>query len=73
VVGVPRGRPDKLFNVRRVPTTRIVEGEVSGFPVPGGWPDRGPFKVLSDLLRRRRSTEAPEDENTTSTDDEAPR
>jgi len=34
------------------PTTKIVEGEIYGAPVPGGWPDSGPFRVLRDGLAR---------------------
>ena len=36
---------------------RITEGEIYGAPVPGGWPNRGPFRVVGDALGRlfRRS------------------
>lgn len=41
------------------PHAKIIEGEVYGTPVPGGWPDRGPFQVLGHALgrvfRRRNS------------------
>lgn len=32
---------------------RITEGEIYGAPVPGGWPDKGPFRILGDALGRR--------------------
>ncbi len=34
------------------PTTNITEGEIYGAPVPGGWPDRGPFHILGNALGR---------------------
>ncbi len=30
----------------------ITEGEIYGAPVPGGWPNRGPFRVVGDALGR---------------------
>ena len=42
---------------------RIVEGEMFGAPVPGGWPDKGPFEVLMRKLRRRRVDERPEEKD----------
>ena len=37
---------------------RIVEGEVFGAPVPGGWPSKGPIEALRKLiLRRQRRTD----------------
>jgi hypothetical protein len=33
------------------PRVKIVEGEIHGAPVPGGWPNRGPFQVLGHALR----------------------
>ncbi len=45
--------------MKRHPNAKIVDGEIYGAPVPGGWPDRGPFQVLGDalggLFRRRNS------------------
>lgn len=45
--------------MRPEPKAAITEGEIYGAPVPGGWPDRGPFKVfgnaLGRLFHRRRS------------------
>ena len=38
---------------------RIIEGEIYGVPVPGGSPNRGPFRVIRDALaklRRRRTS-----------------
>lgn len=32
--------------------SRITEGEIYGAPVPGGWPNRGPFRVVSEALRK---------------------
>lgn len=34
------------------PKAKITDGEIYGAPVPGGWPDRGPFQVLGDALGR---------------------
>jgi hypothetical protein len=31
---------------------RITEGEIYGAPVPGGWPNRGPFRVVGEALAR---------------------
>jgi hypothetical protein len=39
-----RPRPD--------PRAKIIEGEIYGAPVPGGWPNRGPFQVLAHALGR---------------------
>ncbi len=40
---------------------KIIEGEIYGAPVPGGWPNRGPFQVLGHALGRvfsRRNSKA---------------
>lgn len=34
------------------PKAEITEGEIYAAPVPGGWPDRGPFEVLGNALGR---------------------
>ena len=44
---------DKTLDVAK--EHRIVEGEMLGAPVPGGWPDKGPFEALMRRIRRRRS------------------
>jgi hypothetical protein len=36
---------------------RIVEGEIFGAPVPGGWPNRSPLRALRDWLGRRPEPE----------------
>ena len=36
--------------MKRDPKAEITEGEIYGVPVPGGWPDRGPFQVLRNAL-----------------------
>ncbi len=40
---------------------RITQGEMYGAPVPGGWPHRGPFRVVGDaavrLFRKRKSVD----------------
>ena len=44
--------------------TRITEGEIYGAPVPGGWPNRGPFRVVGEALARlfgRRDSRDAED------------
>ena len=38
--------------MRHPPTSRITEGEMCGAPVPGGCPDRGPFRAVGDSFRR---------------------
>ena len=38
--------------MNRDPEAKITEGEIYGAPVPGGWPDRGPFQVLGNALGR---------------------
>ena len=40
------------MTVKAHPNAKITEGEIYGAPVPGGWPDRGPFQVLGHALRR---------------------
>lgn len=31
---------------------RVVEGEVYGAPVPGGWPDKGPLRVIAGAFSK---------------------
>jgi hypothetical protein len=33
---------------------KITEGEISGAPVPGGWPNRGPFRVVAEARGQAR-------------------
>lgn len=30
----------------------IIEGEIYGAPVPAGWPNRGPFRIVAQALAR---------------------
>ncbi len=50
----------KTGEMRRHFRAAITEGEIYGAPVPGGWPNRGPFRVVGDtvgrIFRRRKST-----------------
>lgn len=50
----------------------IAEGEIYGCPVPGGWPNRGPFRVVGDALGRlfRTGKSADRDEVTHRPDDD---
>jgi hypothetical protein len=50
----------------------ITEGEIYGSPVPGGWPNRGPFRVVGDALGRlfRKGKSADRDEVTNRPDDD---
>jgi hypothetical protein len=41
---------------------RVVEGEVGGFPVPGDWPNKGPFETIANLFRRKRVADRPDEE-----------
>ncbi len=42
----------------------VTEGEIYGAPVPGGWPNRGPFRVVGDavgrVFRKRKSADREE-------------
>ncbi len=58
--------------MKRQPVAKITEGEIYGAPVPGGWPDRGPFQVLGDTLGRvfgRRSRKNRSEEQRPPADD----
>lgn len=53
--------------MRNAAKAGIRDGEMYGAPVPGGWPGRGPFRVLRDALgkpfrSRRRLKDAAEAE-----------
>jgi hypothetical protein len=38
--------------MKRHIVSRITNGGVYGTPVPGGWPNRGPFRVVGEALAR---------------------
>jgi len=45
---------------------KITEGEIYGAPVPGGWPNRGPFRVVGEAVGRLfRRRESPDGEGVT--------
>ncbi len=50
--------------MRRRLGAAITEGEIYGAPVSGGWPNRGPFRVVGDavgrLFRKRKSADREE-------------
>ncbi len=61
-----------LAGMKRRPITKVTEGEIYGAPVPGGWPDRGPFQVLGDAVGRlfgRRTRKNREDKQGPPADD----
>ena len=54
----------KTGEMKRHIGARITEGEINGAPVPGGWPNRGPFRVVGEALARlfgRRDSRDAED------------
>ena len=59
------------------PKSKITEGEIYGAPVPGGWPDRGPFQVLGNALSRvfgrRRSGDRADERRRPADDDREPK
>ena len=49
----------------------IVEGEAFGAPVPGGWPDKGPFEAIRQRVRRHKPSGDVDNDQSGTSDDEA--